>query len=543
MNQKRKRQKKGSPAGKNPAAARQSRGDSNIQALLAKAAAVRHRGGLGEAKTLCRQALVLHPDHPDALHFLGALAAEQGDPQKGLDLVQKALKQAPANVHAHLTLAAILKDQRRLDEAMDVLRKAAAINPRHRETHMQMTLVARDLDRLEDAVAAYRSLLEIDPTDDWARVNLGFNLHEAGQFEEAKALYRQTLELNPLNGEAFRHLSDLKTFSAGDEDIACMEKTLSHAKLPVEQAMHLCFALCKAHEDLGDSEQAFTYLERANTLKRRSFGYDIRRDEGWVDRMIALFTPEFIACHDGKGHGGPEPIFILGMPRSGTSLVEQTLASHSQVFGGGELKDFRALIPGLAGADGDFAATMAADGVLESAGRAYVDSVQQRAPDSPRITDKMPANSLFAGFIALTLPDARIIHCVRDPVDTCLSCFRKYFAEGNEFAYDMRELGRYYRLYSRLMDHWRRVLPGRLHDVRYEDVIADHERETRRLLGFCRLPWEDACLAFHKTKRTVRTLSAAQVRQPIYASAIKRWKRYEHRLGPMLEALGPLVPR
>ena len=282
------------------------------------------------------------------------------------------------------------------------------------------------------------------------------------------------------------------------------------------------------------------------------------RKPRWLlfDQIEAAFTPELIAEKSGGGDPSSMPIFVIGMPRSGTTLVEQIIASHPQVHGAGELKTFNDVVLTVHGPDGktipypDFVPALAA-GPLKQIGSRYLALVRDlvsrsdgEKKDAPYVTDKMPSNYYFAGLIHLALPNAKIIHTMRDPVDTCISCFSKLFAGEQNHTYDLGELGRYYKRYQQLMAHWRRVLPpGRIFDVRYEDVVADVEGEARRIIAHCGLPWDDRCLAFHETRRPIRTASATQVRQPIYKSAVGRWRVYEQQLGPLLIALDGAEPR
>ena len=328
-----------------------------------------------------------------------------------------------------------------------------------------------------------------------------------------------------------------------------MEKLAAKADgLSKTDRMQLDFGLGKAYADLEDHDRSFRHLLAGNAAKRSTIAYDEQATFALFDRIEALFTRELIEAKSGSGDPSPLPIFVIGMPRSGTTLIEQIIASHPVVYGAGELQTFNDVILTVRGPDGnslpypDFVSALDA-GPLQQIGARYLALVRALSAKhghagAERITDKMPSNYYFAGLIQLALPNAKIIHTIRDPVDTCISCFSKLFSAEQNHTYDLGELGRYYKRYERLMAHWRTVLPpGRILDVRYEDVVADVEQQARRIIAYCGLPWTDRCLSFHKTDRPVRTASATQVRQPIYKSAVGRWRVYEQHVGPLLDAL------
>ena len=317
--------------------------------------------------------------------------------------------------------------------------------------------------------------------------------------------------------------------------------------------MQLDFALGKAYADLKDYRRSFEHLLAGNAAKRATVSYDETSALAFFDRIETVFTRELIAAKSSGGDASPMPIFVIGMARSGTTLVEQILASHPMVHGAGELQTFSDVVLTVCGPDGtvipfpEFVPALDA-AVLSQMGARYVAAVGELAPKGEaakggRVTNKMPSNYYFAGLIHLALPNAKIIHVIRDPVDTCVSCFSKLFSRAQQHSYDLGELGRYYKRYAQLMRHWHHVLPsGRILDVRYEDVVADLEGQARRVIAHCELPWDDRCLAFHKMDRPVQTASATQVRQPIYKTAIGRWHVYEEFLGPLLTELGATTP-
>ena len=463
---------------------------------------------------------------------------------------QKAEKKDAAGLLAE---AQALYAQGRVAGALDLCRRAVKMDPGDSGAHGNLGIVLAGLGKVEDAAASYERALAIEPQLVPVLCNLAVLKSETGKREEALALYRRILALAPDDAEAHHGLTLIKKFEPGDPDIAAMEELRGRPGLAEEKCMFLDFALAKALNNIGDHDRAFEAMASANRVKRATMDFDIAAEEALVDRIIGVFGEPLLDGGRESDLGDETPIFIVGMPRSGTTLVEQILASHTDVTGGGELNYFRDVVtgrgeagPGLQGISSDGkgfpeGAAGLQPGDFRRLGETYLALLRGQAPEAPRITDKMPRNFFFAGLIRLALPGARIVHCTRNPVDTCLSCYQIHFPSGQEFTYDLTDLGRYYRLYRRLMDHWRAVLGDRMFHIAYEDLVAEPEKHMRALLDFAGLPWQDACLDFHKTERQIRTASAQQVRRPLYRTAVQRWKKYEKHLGPLLDALGPLA--
>ena len=401
--------------------------------------------------------------------------------------------------------------------------------------------------RFGEAQAHAEKALAINPKDPSAHGNLATILRHQGKFDEALARFDLALSILPTYVEMYYDRSSLKTFAAGDPDLAVMEALAANAeRLPPGRKHFIHFGLAKALEDIGQYDRAFAHWLQGNKLKRQEFGQE-GQEEQMVRLLVELFTPDLCRQFATAGDPSRVPIFIVGMPRSGTSLIEQILASHPLVEGGGELSTLGSVVGAVRDASRRpipyplFLAHPRAAG-LKRLGEQYLAKLPPLPEGKTRMTDKMPGNFQYAGLIRLILPNAKIIHAVRDPVDTCLSCFTRLFSTGQAFSYDLAELGRYYRLYRRLADHWQAVLPpGSMLDVRYEEVVDNLEQQARRLLDYCGLPWDPACLAFHKNERLVSTASDVQVRRPIYRSSVVRWRRYEKHLGPLLAELGDLA--
>ena len=481
-------------------------------------------------------AIAQKPDYADAFINIGVTLQALGRSSEAVAAFQRAIEIDPAQAEARVGLGVALHELGRHDAALAALDRALELQPSAATTHVRRGVSLWRLGRAGEALAAYRAALALQPDLVEAHVSLGVSLQELGQAAEAADAVSRALAIDPASARAWFIRSDLKTFAPGDPDITVMEALLAGAdarQLALEDRLDLEFALGKAWMDAGDADRAFARLDDANRRKRASLDYDVAADVARFEASAGAYTPELMRRLASAGDPSDLPVFIVGMPRSGTTLVEQILASHPEVHGAGELN----LLNELVGA-----VPAAADLTRERLGRwgtAYAGGVGALGPGKRRVVDKMPSNFQFAGLIGLMLPNARIVHCRRDPVDTCLSCYSKKFAGRQDFAYDLDDLGRYYRAYDALMAHCRGLLPAdRFLEIGYEDVVADLSSQAERLVGFLGLPWDDACLDFHRTARTVRTASVNQVRQPIYRSSVARWKPYAAHLGPLLSALG-----
>jgi tetratricopeptide (TPR) repeat protein len=473
---------------------------------------LRELGQLDGAAEAYRQAMAIKPDYPQAQLNLGSTLIELGEPLAAEACYRDAIARHPGFAPALLNLGNLLRGRGELDEALALLNRAIETDPSFADAHNSLGNVYRDL----------------------------------GRIDEARGCYRAALSAQPDHARAHANLAYITTHGTDDPDVAAMESLLAREGLDVESETQLRFGLAKAYEESGEDTRSFDTLCEANRLRRASFAADAEtaaNAEALADLLVTRFDEASRVRHQGTGFDSELPVFIVGMPRSGTSLVEQILASHPAVYGAGELNDLSELLAGTTGrppsppeqfdALSGFDASDGAD-----LGRRYVERLIARAPDARRITDKMPSNFVNLGLIDMVLPRAQLIHCVRSPMDTCLSCFKIDFNQGQTYYNDLVELGQIYHLYARLMDHWERVMPGKILHVSYERVTADLEGEARRLLAHCGLDWDERVLDFHKTERAVRTASAAQVREPIYRKSVERWRRYETQLAPLIEALG-----
>jgi len=519
-----------------------SPGLSFQQNTLQQALALHRAGRLPEAETLYRQILRVEPNNQDALHFLGVLAQQIGKNEIAVELISRALSYRPDYAEAHYNLGIALYALGKTDAAAASYRQALVLKRGYVEAHYNLGMALKDCGKLDEAVNSFRQALTLKPDYAEAQHNLGVTFSELGKLDEAVSCYKKTLSLKPDYVRAFKGLAQIVKYTEIDAVILAMEDFYNKKeRLPVADRIDLGFALGKVYEDLGSCDKSFDFILEANRLKRGSYRYSTQIDQDLFARIKQVFSPDFFTLHHGSGDQEGAPIFVVGMPRSGTSLVEQILSSHPLVFGAGELDILRNATQNIcaehSGAPFPECMLNLDRDAFAEIGSVYIKKTRAYAPRAEHITDKMPNNFLRVGLIKAILPNAKIIHCMRNPMDNCFSIFKTDFTVTHGYAYDMVELGRYYNLYQDLMAHWEKVLPGFIYSITYEEVVSDLRNQTERLLAFCGLPWDEACLAFHKTERRVSTASLAQVRQPIYRDSVELWKRYERQLEPLRQAI------
>ncbi len=535
-----------------------------------EAAFQRHRrGDLGFAQGVYRAALRERPDHPAALHYLGLLAQQTGRSKEGADLLERALKAGGPDKRIYNHLGQIyfaLSDTRRATESFEA---AIALDPDHVEAlnNLANVLRVRDLDRaialyrralalapraafavynlaealnedgaFDEALQLYRRTLELDPRHLHARHSLGVLLEQKGAFEEATQQYQAVLRIDPRHTPSLANLIAIREHQPSPDLVRAAEQRLAGEGILEEERIKLHQGLGKHYDRSADYERAFAHFERSKTLLRRQApAFDLAAAAKSMARTAAAFPRSVFAAESGRL--SERPVFIVGLPRSGTTLTEQILASHPQVFGAGELGDMPRIVKSLRP---DYPESVAAMPAAELAALAdeYLEALDAVAPGTAlRVTDKMPVNSLNLGMIAALLPQARIVYCRRDPLDVAISCYIELFELEHDYTSDFSDFGRYFLEHERLMAHWRAVLPTPIHEVRYEDLVSDLEGEARKLIAYLGLDWAPECLEFQKTERTVQTPSRWQVRQPIYSSSLGRWRNYETRLEPLKRIL------
>ena len=522
---------------------------SPVRGMMAQAAEHHAAGRLEEAERLCRQVLQREPRNVDALRMLGLIAAAAGDLDEAENLLRQALAEAPDHIAALFELGRVLKELERPDDAIDVYKTLIELQPDNPRAHYRLAGVLAPAALTEQSAAAYRRCLELDPRHPGAWLGLGHMLKTLGQQSEGIAAYRRCLAIEPEFGEAWFSMANLKTYRFDDAEIAEMRQRLESDTVNETSRVNFLFALARAYEDRRDYATAWQYYEQGNARQRLLVSYDPVLTETVNDDLIAFFAADFFRSHAGVGNPDPSPIFILGMPRSGSTLVEQIIASHSRVEGTSELPYIGRLTKSLNRNRADGMRYPEVLNELEPRhfsrlGQNYLAMARMhRVEGTPHFIDKMPNNFPLVGFIHAILPNAKIIDARRHPLDACTGNLRQLYARGQAFSYDQTDIGEYYLQYQRMMDHWDQVLPGKVLHVQYEDVVADLPRQVERILNYLELPWEDACLDYHATQRAVRTASSEQVRQPIYTSGIGYWRHYETQLEELREVLEPILDR
>jgi len=507
---------------------------------LIEAALAMNENDIPRAEFLLREHLKADPFDVAAIRMFAEVAGRIGRYKDSETLLRRALDLSPAFTAARANLALVLYRQNRPDEAIAELDQVLAEEPEN-PGHANLQAAAKGrIGEFEDAIELYRQVLAKAPNQPRVWMSFGHMLKTVGQLEEGVAAYRKAIALMPALGEVWWSLANLKTVKFTDEDIAAMQAALESSELAKEDRFHLDFALGKAFEDRAAADQAFAHYARANALRREGLDYSAEENSRFVDRLIEIATPEFFATRAGQGCDASDPIFVLGMPRAGSTLVEQILSSHSLIEGTTELPD----IPAMARRVANYPLNLPelkGDKLAELGEEFLRRSRIQRKTERPMFIDKLPNNWLHLVYILAILPNARIVDARRHPLGCCFSNFKQHFAKGQAFSYSLEDMGRYYADYVRLMAHIDMVLPGRVHRVIYERMVEDTEVEVRALLSYIGVPFEDACLSFYKTERAVRTPSSEQVRQPIFREGTEAWKPFAPHLGPLCEALGPVL--
>lgn len=500
---------------------------------------------LAVAETLLREFLTLNPTDVTAMRMLAEVGVRVGQLADAEALLARTLELAPSFDAARHLYAIVLHREQKSADALREIEPLVTRDPRNANyLSLKGAALARTGDQ-EKAAQVYEALLAGHPKSPKAWMSFGHTQKTLGKLDASVTAYRKSIELMPQLGEAWWSLANLKTVRFTPGDIAAMRSELARTDLAVADRFHLHFALAKALEDEGKYSESWDHYEKANALRRGEIEYDADGTHARIQRAIGFFTRDFFEARKGWGDPSPDPIFIVGLPRSGSTLLEQILSSHSAVEGTQELSDIITMSRRLGGRKRKADTSVYPD-VLASAGRDAISALgaeylsrtrMYRKTDKPFFIDKMPNNFLHTGFIHLILPNAKIIDARRDPMACCFSNFKQHFASGQNFSYSLSDLGRFYGDYVALMQNFDTVLPGRVHRVMYEDVVADPEREIRRLLVYCGLPFEEGCLRFYESDRAVRTPSSEQVRQPIYSSGLDQWRHYEQWLGPLKSAL------
>ena len=509
-----------------------------------------HAGKLDEAESLVQGFLTQNPQHVSGMRVMADIAVRQGRLELAARMLEQCLQSEPDDQALRKNHAAVLIQQHQFEKAAEQIEHLLVRAPGDLNfLNLKANMLVRSGNHTA-AIDVFEQMLENHPG--LARIHMGYghSLRSVGRVDEAILAYRKCIELGEGIGKGYWNLANLKTFRFTDADIDRMRTAVLDEGDSAEDRAHIAFALGKALEDRGEFAESFRCYAQGNAIWRMKHRHNQRAHQSTIVRQVKLLDRNFFASRQGYGSGAPDPVFIVGLPRAGSTLLEQILASHSKVEGLGELPDIMTMVRDLSRGAGqvpaakypELLATLTADQCREL-GEDYLSSTRIRRGGKAFFIDKMPNNYQHIGLIQLILPNARIIDARRHPMANCFSAFKQLFASGQAFTYDLQELGQYYRAYMTLMDHWEHVLPGRVLRVQYEEVVADTENQVRRMLDYCGLDFEEQCLRFYETRRTIRTPSAEQVRQPINTRGLEQWRHFEPYLAPLKAALGPLLER
>jgi tetratricopeptide (TPR) repeat protein len=516
------------------------------QAELNKAEIALTEGELEEAEKLLRSILSRDPNDVKALRMLGSMAVEASRFKPARKMLERAVQLKPGFIPGWNDLANLYMKLDRYEKALAAVQHALELDPNMVQSWIIKGNILTRAQRHEESLDAYRHALKLSPRSGGALSQLGHVLKTIGRQEESIEAFRKCIRFHPGFGEAYWSLANLKTFEFSPAEVEVMEKMAADQTLGDEPRVNFLLSLGKHYENEKDYDRAFEHYRRGNDLRREHEIYDPVQTQVVHDRIIEVFNGEFLQEREGWGDPDPAPILVVGLPRSGSTLIEQILASHSMVEGTMELPDLSRVITELSrrsprGVEYPEAANHIDEAGAGLLGKSYIGSTMRYRTGKAYFIDKMPNNFSGIGFLHLILPNAKVIDARRHPLDSCLGSYKQLFFKGQSFTYEQFELGHYYLEYRRIMEHWREVLPGKVLDVHYEQMVMDQENQTRRLLEYCGLPWEDQCLRFYETDRAINTASSEQVRQPIYTKALNFWRHYESHLGELIETLEPLL--
>ena len=550
-----------------------------ISALLTRAKLLHRAGDLLQAETLYRQVLMQVPSHAEALYLLAGTCHAQGKLAEAVTHYQQALGLNPQSGEYHRNLAVALHQMGRIEEAMACLQEALRLNSEDAEAYFWLGHFFIERLRFEESIEAlqiairlkpalfkahselglalrldgranaYHEALRLQPADSIALGRLGAALSEGGKIPEAIATYHEALRFRPDHALALHNLGELARqglYRYSDEELSRVHGLLEKKNLAGADRSLLCFALAYHFESVGDYDAAFSFFIQGNDLRKRSFherglGFDREARAAWVERAISFFTPEYFTRVAAWGLDSDIPIFVVGMPRSGTTLVEQVLASHPQVHGAGELMYIQRLtedLPRTLGTTVGYPECLADcdSAIVRKLGERYLEQLRAKGGDAPRVVDKMPDNYLHLGLIATLFSRVRVVWCRRGALDTCVSCYTQSF-HATPWTWDLLDIASCYQAYERLMAQWQSVLPIRIFEVHYEDFVQNQEAITRQLIQFCGLQWDNRCLAFERSHRPVQTASRLQVQQRMHTRSIGKWRRYQKHLTSLVDAL------
>ncbi len=492
-----------------------------------------------QASEYLSQAIKFAPDFVDAQCNLGLALLGLEQCAGALVHFEKALQLQPGYSQAYYGFAKVHLHQHQFIESEYAIRQAIAINPKQVEFYQLLAKIYQEKSDYKQALMVLDHALDIDPTSTTSSLNKGSVLMEMGETSKAQEQFLKSAASSNKDTQILAHYSlvQLQKVKSDNSSLSHLLSLVNHPTQVISPSKleYAYFALGKCYDDMGEWAQAFEYFSLGCQLKRRRITYDIAEQIEFTNKLIHCFTQQTVDHLQAFANPSAVPLFIVGMPRSGTTLVEQILSSHSQVYGAGELKYLNNLIQYHHYPEN---VQQFSPEICHAIADRYLFYLQRFSSDAIHITDKMPYNYIAIGLIHALFPNAKIIHVVRNPIDTCFSCYTKLFTQGQLYSYDLTELGQYYQCYERIMNHWRHILPANAWlDIKYETLVSHFDEEARRLIDFCDLPWEQACLSFYQSKRQVRTASFAQVRQPVYTSSVERWRRYERELAPLIQAL------